>query len=526
MALMPVSNFIQRVFVSTQSTPNSVRRYLKSLLLVALVTGIGFLLNLRVAATNVAMLYLATVVFIALKWGFRPAVLSSIISAFLFDYLFIPPYMSFTITDVWYFITLVVMVGIGILTSLLAGAARKQMMSAREREAETAVLYSMTQRLAAAGSTDQILPATASHIQETFGRPVAILLGDESNQLLLRYQTPGSGVDEDTLRVARSLFRDSLLAPTRRREGLFVPLKIGPQVIGMIVLLPSTPQPSMVEARERVLVGAADQVALAIRRASLEARAREADRLEREQARSRVAKAEAIAVLAGGLAHNLNNILTAALGNISLAVDTLGEYHPVSSWLRNAASSTERAAALVAQILAYAGKSRFFDADVNLSQAVREFIQEIGASIPSNIQVRTYAANDLPIIKADRNQVRQLIRNLFLNAIEAIGGSEGTVTIETGVEAVGRSSEESTQKIPPGEYVCLRIGDTGSGIDEETRPKIFDPFFTTKFVGRGLGLAAADGIMRAHGGTIRVSSQPGRGSTFTCLFPVTPKIPV
>jgi PAS domain S-box-containing protein len=243
------------------------------------------------------------------------------------------------------------------------------------------------------------------------------------------------------------------------------------------------------------------------------------DRLERERQRARAEQAEAIAVLAGGLAHDLNNHLTGVLGNTSLAIETLGEYHPASWRLRETLSAAEKAAAVVAQILAYAGKGRFIEAPVDISRIVTDFVKDIHASVPRNIRLETSLREDLPSIKADPNQIRQLIGNLCINAMESIGDSEGSVTISTEVERIENTSGESADGLPPGDYICLRVTDTGCGINEEARPRIFDPFFSTKFVGRGLGLAAAHGIIRAHGGVIRVSSQPGRGSTFTCLLP-------
>jgi signal transduction histidine kinase len=334
------------------------------------------------------------------------------------------------------------------------------------------------------------------------------------------FQTPGLELDQRTTDFARTLLQGPVIVPTPHAEGLFVPLKIGTRISGLVVLPATHPGKQLTESQEKLLAGVADQVALAIKRAFLEDRAREADRLEREQAQSRAAKAEAIAVLAGGLAHTLNNLLTGVLGNVSLASDLLGERHPASTRLREAAAAADRAAAVVAQMLAYAGKGRFIDVDLDISQAAREFVKAIGDSIPENIHLEMHLEGDIPAIRADPNQIRQLIGNLYLNAVEAIGDKDGTVTIAAGVERIEEGSGELAGTLPPGDYIRFRVSDTGSGIEDQIRPRIFDPFFTTKFVGRGLGLAAADGIMRAHGGVIRVSGQPGGGSTFTCLFPV------
>jgi signal transduction histidine kinase len=234
------------------------------------------------------------------------------------------------------------------------------------------------------------------------------------------------------------------------------------------------------------------------------------------------AKAQALVVLAGGLAHDFNNLLTAILGNASLALATLADGHPVSTMLREIVSASERAAILVSQILAYSGKGRFFDEFIDLSQVVNALLEETGGAVPANIRLRVDLARELPRVKADRNQLRQLIGNLYLNAIEAIAHDPGIVSITTGSDIIDAEAQsiELGEASKPGKYVYVRVTDTGCGIEDTIRPRIFDPFFTTKFVGRGLGLSAVHGIVRAHNGLIRLSSQPGFGSTFMCLFPV------
>jgi CheY-like chemotaxis protein len=134
--------------------------------------------------------------------------------------------------------------------------------------------------------------------------------------------------------------------------------------------------------------------------------------------------------------------------------------------------------------------------------------------------------SDLPAIEADPAQVRRIAMNLITNAAEAIGEGGGTIELSTGVMHADRTYLSGTyfdDHLPAGRYVYLEVSDTGCGMSLETQAKIFDPFFTTKFTGRGLGLAAVIGIVRAHQGALKVSSQPGLGSTFRLLFPGTDK---
>src|SRR5208337_153343 len=131
---------------------------------------------------------------------------------------------------------------------------------------------------------------------------------------------------------------------------------------------------------------------------------------------------------------------------------------------------------------------------------------------------------DLPSVLADATQLRQVVMNLITNASEAIGELSGSVTLSTGVmdcdvAYLKGAVDYSNNAVGPGQYVYLEVSDTGCGMDAETVPRIFDPFFTTKFMGRGLGLAAVMGIVRGHKGAIRISSEPGKGTTFRVLFP-------
>jgi PAS domain S-box-containing protein len=246
------------------------------------------------------------------------------------------------------------------------------------------------------------------------------------------------------------------------------------------------------------------------------------ERVQREQQRSQAAKTEALGVLAGGLAHDFNNLLTSILGNASIALDTVADLHPAKPLIQEVISSSERAATLVSQMLAYSGKGRFFNELVDLSRIADDFLRDVTGSVPSNIQLRSDLASGLPRVEADRRQIRQMIGNLYLNALEAIGDAPGQVTVTTGFEAIdsATSGAGADETDAPGGFVYLGVTDTGCGIEDAIRPRIFDPFFTTKFIGRGLGLSAVQGIVHAHGGLIRVSTQLGKGSAFTCLLPV------
>lgn len=236
-------------------------------------------------------------------------------------------------------------------------------------------------------------------------------------------------------------------------------------------------------------------------------------------------KLESLGVLAGGVAHDFNNLLTGVMGNASLTLEWLASSHPARSFLEQIITTSQRAADLTRQLLAYAGKGRFVITDLDLSELVREISSLIEASIPKTVQLRLDLQDGLPLIEADASQIQQLVMNIIINAAEAIGeNANGTVLVTTGVQHVDAQYAHTLRAeapIPPGKYIYLEVNDTGKGMDDETLGKIFDPFFTTKFTGRGLGLAAASGIVRGHRGAMKVYSTPGKGSTFKVLFPAT-----
>ena len=234
------------------------------------------------------------------------------------------------------------------------------------------------------------------------------------------------------------------------------------------------------------------------------------------------AKLESLGVLAGGIAHDFNNLLTGVLANADLLLLDVGEGSTTRSHAQAICKAAERAAELAQQMLAYSGRGTFSVEPVNLGQFVRQTALLIQASIPKNVTLEFQLAEDVPLIDADLSQLQQLVMNIVINGAEAIGPEGGSVTIAAKSLAVDQLYCRSLalgETLKPGRYAALEITDTGCGMDKETLARIFDPFFTTKFVGRGLGLAAVLGIVRAHKGAIKIYSEPGNGTTFYVLLP-------
>jgi len=231
---------------------------------------------------------------------------------------------------------------------------------------------------------------------------------------------------------------------------------------------------------------------------------------------------ESLGILAGGIAHDFNNLLTAILGNATMAERKMDAGGDVRTHLARISETSQRAAELCKQMLAYSGKGHFIIKPVNLSEQIGEMMRLMEVSIGKHVNIRYTLNKALPMVDADPGQIQQVILNLITNANEAIGDQHGAISFITGVMHAKRKYLAATrtgEPLPAGEYVYFEVSDNGCGMDQATMEKIFDPFFTTKFTGRGLGMSAMLGIVRGHHGAILVDSKPGTGTTFKVLLP-------
>jgi two-component system cell cycle sensor histidine kinase/response regulator CckA len=233
-------------------------------------------------------------------------------------------------------------------------------------------------------------------------------------------------------------------------------------------------------------------------------------------------KLEAIATLAGGVAHDFNNLLMAIQCNASLMLFDIDPAHPFYELLINIKNEVKSGAELTRQLLGYAMQGRYYVQTINVNELVEKTSGSIGRTM-KKILIHHELAEDLFAIKADQGQIQQALMNLLVNAADAMPNG-GDLTLKT-ANVTDQDMEGKLRDPKPGNYVQLSLTDTGSGMDKETQERIFDPFFTTKGVGRGtgLGLAAAYGIVKGHGGHIDVESKPGHGTTFTIYLPATEK---
>jgi PAS domain S-box-containing protein len=233
-------------------------------------------------------------------------------------------------------------------------------------------------------------------------------------------------------------------------------------------------------------------------------------------------KLESLGVLAGGVAHEFNNLLVGILANATFAAAELPPGSELRAAVEDVRSSAQKASDLTRQLLAYSGRGKFTIGPVDLNTVAGEVLTLATPVLRKRALLVSTLAPDLPEVQGDAGQLGQVVMSLLSNASDALGDRPGTITLRTGVEQLERMALahfHGGEALTDGTYVTLAVEDDGAGMDDLTRARIFEPFFTTKFTGRGLGLPAAFGILKGHGGAIRVESEVGRGSTVTVLLP-------
>jgi len=281
------------------------------------------------------------------------------------------------------------------------------------------------------------------------------------------------------------------------------------RVLGAMALY----SPTALAPKEHQLAGleiAARMVGLAVERERLDVQLRSA------------AKMEALGVLAGGIAHDFNNMLAIILGNAELAKSKLDSHGRLDSHLDEIITASKNSTELCNQMLAYAGRGASVVEDLECNALVREIGGLMRVALSKKAKLTLELDKQALGTRADRSQIKQVLLNMITNASESLGGQEGEITLRSGLmQAAGPNApgQDGKHRLPAGEYIYLSIEDTGPGMSPELQAQIFDPFFTTKATGRGLGLAAVQGIVHRHQGEILLDSAPGNGSRFTIYLP-------
>lgn len=516
------------------------RRYLQSTLLVAAATVLGFVIDPALSLekwglllqlfttgqrrgaplrepifepTNLAMIYLVTVVISALNWGRGPAILASLLSVVAFDFFFVTPYLTFAVSDTQYLLTFLGLLVVGVVMSTLAARAREQAAAAQRREADTAELYDLSRDLAAAAELDAILRALTGHMEQTFGREIAVLLpsADSGTRLTVRAASVNLNLDENEIAVADWVYRhgepagrntDTLPAALLR----YLPLKTARGVIGVLgVRGPEAAEQSLTPEQRRLMEAFASQAALAVERAQLDQQAQQAQVL---QATEKLQTA-----LLNSISHDLRTPLVSITGALSSLEDDGAPFDPATRriLIENAREEAERLNRLVGNLLdmtrleAGAMKVRREPSDVQdvIGAALEQISPRLGQR-----PIRTEAPPDLPLTPMDFVLMTRVLVNVLDNALKY---SPPDTAIEIRAHAAAGHLE-------------IAVADEGMGLPPPDLKRIFDKFYRVQRPspesGTGLGLSICKGIVEAHGGFMAAENRVGGGAIITIALPL------
>ena len=484
-------------------------RYLWSLLSVALATMVGLLTGGKVEPTNLVMVYLLAVVIAAIYLGRGPAIFTSILGVLTFDFLFVTPYFTFSVSDTQYLLTFTGLLLVGLVISQLAARTVEQAQAARQREAETAELYDLSRDLASAANIDSILSVLQKHLEQTFSRSIAVLL-PERDHLVARALSENMRLNDEEIAVADWVYRHA--EPAGRHTNTlpaaqlrYLPLKTSKGVVGVLgVGKPDAADSDLNPAQRRLMESFANQGAQAIERARLE-----------EQTRQ-IALLQSAEKLQNALLNSISHDLRTPLVAITGALSALDENHEMdeptrSSLIENARGEAERLNRLVGNLL---NMTRIESVSIKLHREPGDVQDLVGTALEqlgkraekSHIKVDLPA--NFPLVPMDFTLMVQVMVNLLENAIKY---SPPDSLIEVTASLVDS-------------HARLEILDRGVGIPPADLSRVFDKFYRVQrpesVSGTGLGLSISKGIVEAHGGTIRARNRADGGTTLEVELPL------
>jgi two-component system, OmpR family, sensor histidine kinase KdpD len=488
-------------------------RYLGSILLVALATGLGFIIGGRIDPTNLIMLYLLIVVIAAIYLGRGPAILASILGVLAFDFLFIQPYFTFAVSDTQYIITFIALFAVGVTISQLTARTREQADAAQQREAETAELYALSRDLSVGGDMDAVLKGLVQHVERAFGRDTVVFL-PENNRLATRMASTNLKLNEDELAVADWVYRHG--DPAGRHTNTlpsallrYLPLKTARGVVGVLgVEGPDQPNRDLTPQQRRLMEAFANQAALAIERVQFAEQARQAEIL---QATEKLQTA-----LLNSISHDLRTPLvsiTGALTSLDEQAESLNDEYR-RSLVNTAREEAERLNRLVGNLLSMtrieSGAIKLHMEPGDIQDVIGTALDQLGKRI-ENRKVVVNVPDDFPLIPMDFSLMVQVLVNVLDNAVKY---SPEYCAIE-----VSATLED--------DHVHVVVADRGEGIPPEDLTRIFDKFYRVQrpesVSGTGLGLSISKGIVEAHGGQIQARRRDQGGTLIIIDLPLEKK---
>ena len=483
-----------------------------SLAIVGLITLVGVWIEPVVRGPNLAIFYMLAVVFSALRWGRWAVIISAISSALLFDYLFVPPYRSFVIGDVWYLITLIGLLAVGLIVSTLMVATREETRAARRREARLSALYSFTKSLVEEAELDQILDATGRHILGTFQRPIVILLPGAGG-LAVRFRSAELAFGECESAAAGWVFENGQEAGcgTGRFSDSRIryrPLKTWQGTVGVMGIQIKSSKELLPPDQRGLLDVFISQTALAITRADLAKKAKRAEVLQEADKFQRA--------LLNSVSHNLRTPLASVLGVLNTILEdrALLDEPTQQSLLKTAQDEAKRLDWLVQNLLDMTrlegGAIRVKTEPCDVHDVVAAALHQVGEAAHSRT-ISVAVAPNLPLVPMDNVLILQVLVNMLDNALK-YSPADAPIDIEARLDA-GRLE--------------IRVLDRGRGIPEQELERVFDKFYRVAVPGApkgaGLGLSICKGFVEAHHGRILAKRRTQGGTELAFCLPLEAK---
>ena len=484
--------------------------YAAAAALVALATGLGWVAFGPDYLTDIVMVYLLSVVIASLRLGYGPSLFSAVLSVLAFDFFFIPPYFSFSVTDLRHVVTFVVMLLVAVVISDLARRVRNQAQAARERERHTAALYDMSRELARSMENQGLIEGAARHIARLFDSAVAIWAPDEAGGLKVLFRTDANmdleakegGVAQWVWSNGREAGLSTSTLPGAL--GLHLPLVTSRGKLGVLSIVPKDRTRLEDSGERRLLDAFAAQTAVALERVRL---VEETQRVRLESERERLRSA-----LLSSVSHDLRTPLAAIEGAATTLLDRQVSFdssvrHDLLETIREEAERLNR------RVRNLLDMTRLQAGAVTLNKEWQPLEEAVGAALTQmeerlrGRRVRTDLPENLPLVPLDTVLVEQVLVNLLENALKYTGA-------EAEIEIGARAGD--------GE-ILVEVADQGPGIPPGEEGRIFEPFrraSSERRPGVGLGLAICRAIIQAHGGRIWVENRPRGGASFKFTLPL------
>jgi two-component system sensor histidine kinase KdpD len=482
---------------------------------VAVATVVAWLMLPRFELANIIMVYLLGTVVVATRHGRGPALLASALSVAAFDFFFVPPYLTFAVSDTQYLVTFAVMLVVALVISGLTSRTRAQAEAARVREARTAALYAMSRDLASTRGTDDLLAIAVRHIAEVFRSRVVVLLPDGAGRLTVRTGGPAAfDVDANELAVSRWVYEHRRAAGlgTSTLPGasaLYLPLVAPMGPLGVLGVRP--PDRHALEAPEQLhqLETFANQTALAVERARLAEEARDAQvRVETERLRSS---------LLSSVSHDLRTPLAAITGAVSTIIEDGARLDAATrlELLESVREEADRLNRLVQNLLEM---TRLESGAVQLRREWHPVEEVIGAALAhfgkrlADRRITTRVPPDLPLVAIDDVLIGQVLINVIDNALKYTPPRSPITIIATATDRA----------------VTIEVADRGPGLPPGEEDRVFEKFYRGASAdgrGAGLGLAICQAIVVAHGGRMWAQNLPEGGVAFLFTLPITESPP-